>query len=216
LCLSDLPYSGRATSAAPRIFKPLCHAPSKQVYIDGAIYHNNPIKVIETERKLIWPNLCSDHPDILLSIGTAYNPRSRRSSTGSLQTPRSGVIAHGKSLLKIAIDHIASSLDSEKTWEDYIMMLPIASNNRSRYIRVNPALTDDPPRLDDVSSLRHLKDVVRSQMIDDPQITRVARRLVATSFYFEKTEPVKFDIDGQQCQGTFSTFQTSSENNATN
>lgn len=35
--------AARATSAAPRIFKPMSHEASKQAYVDGAIYHNNPI-----------------------------------------------------------------------------------------------------------------------------------------------------------------------------
>jgi hypothetical protein len=184
------------------MFKPICHKASKQVYADGAIYHNNPVKVIEMERKLIWPNLCNEYPDILLSIGTAYSPQSRRKSTESVSTPRTGVFAHGKSLVKIAIDHIASSLDSEKTWHDYVSMLPVSSGHRSRYIRVNPALPEDPPRLDEVSSLKHLQDIVRDQMSGNLLINRIARQLVATSFYFEKSEPIKFEPDGSpQCQG---------------
>jgi predicted acylesterase/phospholipase RssA len=195
--------AGRATSAAPRIFKPIVHKPSKQVYTDGAIYYNNPIKVADTERKLIWPNMCNEYPDVLVSIGTAYNPRSHRQPMDNKSpTSPSGVFAHGKSLLKIAIDHIASSLDSEKTWEDFTIMLPMSSTPRSRYIRINPQLPEDPPRLDEVGSLRYLQEVVRNQMLDSPHIKGVADRLLVTSFYFEKTEPIKFDVDGSpHCQG---------------
>ena len=88
LCEEKLPYkfqrperpdvelkiweAARATSAAPRIFKPFHHVPSKQVYVDGAIYQNNPIEIADKERKLLWPSLAKEYPDVIVSIGTSY------------------------------------------------------------------------------------------------------------------------------------------------
>lgn len=64
--------AARATSAAPRIFKPFHHVPSKQVYVDGAMYQNNPINIADKEQKLLWPSLAKDNPDLVVSIGTSW------------------------------------------------------------------------------------------------------------------------------------------------
>ncbi|UPX14192.1 uncharacterized protein EKO05_0004682 [Ascochyta rabiei] len=45
--------AARATSAAPRYFRPFVHEASKQVYMDGALYHKNPVRIADTEWKLI-------------------------------------------------------------------------------------------------------------------------------------------------------------------
>lgn len=62
-----------ATSAAPSYFKPFVHGPTKRTYLDGALYHNNPVWLANRERKLLWPDVADKHPDILLSIGTGQN-----------------------------------------------------------------------------------------------------------------------------------------------
>lgn len=62
-----------ATSAAPSYFKPFVHGPTKRTYLDGALYHNNPVRLVHRERKLLWPDVADKHPDILLSIGTGQN-----------------------------------------------------------------------------------------------------------------------------------------------
>lgn len=186
----------RATSAAPRMFKPICHKPSKQVYVDGAVYFNNPIQLADQERKLIWPNSCSEYPDIVLSIGTSYNPHSRQPVVEKPATPTLGVVSHGKSLLKIAIDHIASTRDSERVFRNYMSILPSTGDNRSRYVRLNPKLLEDPPDLDEFDRLSYIQTVVRGQMAESPEIKKVARQLVATSFFFEKSEAAKIQLDG--------------------
>lgn len=62
-----------ATSAAPFYFKPYIHPKTGQSYIDGALYHNNPVQVANRERKLLWPDVANKHPDLLLSVGTGQN-----------------------------------------------------------------------------------------------------------------------------------------------
>jgi predicted acylesterase/phospholipase RssA len=59
-----------ATSAAPPFFKPFTHERTSRSYLDGAIYHNNPIRALNRERKYVWPDVAEHHPDLLLSIGT--------------------------------------------------------------------------------------------------------------------------------------------------
>ena len=177
------------------MFKPLRHEPSKQVYTDGAIYHNNPIQVADKERKLIWPDLENEYPDLIVSIGTTYNSAARLSLEKS-SSPRVGVLAHGKALIKIAVDHIASALDSEKAWHAYMNVLQPPSNHRAKYIRFNPQLSEDPPRLDEVESMSYLQEVVREKLSSDGRIQKVALRLIASSFYFEKSQSVELAPDG--------------------
>lgn len=62
-----------ATSAAPSFFKPFEHAHTYRTYLDGALYHNNPVRLMNHERKLLWPDVASQDPDLFLSIGTSQN-----------------------------------------------------------------------------------------------------------------------------------------------
>jgi predicted acylesterase/phospholipase RssA len=62
-----------ATSAAPSYFKPFKSAKTDRVYLDGALYYNNPVEVSDRERKLIWSDVADRHPDVVISIGTGQN-----------------------------------------------------------------------------------------------------------------------------------------------
>ena len=62
-----------ATSAAPSFFKPFEHAHTYRTYLDGALYHNNPVRLMNHERKLLWPDVAGQDPDLFLSIGTSQN-----------------------------------------------------------------------------------------------------------------------------------------------
>ena len=181
----------------------MCHDASKQVYTDGGIYHNNPIKIADQERKLLWPHLADDPPDIILSIGTSYNSLSvRRKAPQQPYALRLGIINHGKQLLKIAMDHVASTLDSERVWNEYIDVLNLSSRNVHRYVRLNPDLLEDPPALDQVDKMKYIQDIVRRKMRGDERIGQVALQLIATSFYFEKTGQIDALSDGGfECRG---------------
>jgi hypothetical protein len=187
----------------------MCHDASKQVYTDGGLYHNNPIKVADQERKLIWPYLADEPPDIILSIGTSYNSLSARPKP--LQPPsgpRRGIINHGKQLLKILMDCIASTLDSERVWNDYVDGLNLSSRDAHRYVRLNPDLFEDPPTLDQVDKIEYIRNIVRRKMRVDERIGQVALQLVATSFYFETTGQIEALPDGGfECQGKIDAIQ---------
>ena len=177
------------------MFKPLCHGPSKQVYTDGAIYHNNPIQIADKERKLIWPDLENEYPDLIVSVGTTYNSAARL-STEKAALSRLGVFSHGKALYRIAVDHIASALDSEKAWHAYLNVLQPPSNHRAKYIRLNPQLKEDPPRLDEVERMSYIQDVIREMSNLDSTVQKLVLRLIASSFYFEKSQSVELASDG--------------------
>lgn len=186
----------------------MSHEPSKQVYADGGIYHNNPIMIADQEWKLLWPQLVDNHPDIVLSIGTSFNPdaktreKMQRTSTLSL-----GALNHAKALLRIAMDHIASTLDSERTWNNYLEILNAPSPYRSRYVRLNPKLDVDPPPLDSVDQMGKIRAITRSIMMKDQKIRDVALQLIATSFYFEKMQqPQSLESGGFEVKGGFWSF----------
>lgn len=207
LCYTNPKNSARATSAAPRIFKSFAHEPSKQVYTDGGIYHNNPVQIADRERKLIWPEppgMEDPHPDIILSIGTGYCPTVRRSRATAAKgvLRRQGAVLNFRELYKVAVDHIESSLDSEKAWIDYMNILMPPESHRHRYRRLNPCLEHDPPALDAVPAMKSFQCDVRELMMNDSQIPEVARQLVASSFYYENIGRMKILSNGYtQYQG---------------
>jgi hypothetical protein len=66
-------HAGAATAAAPPFFKPFVHPITEETYFDGAFHNNNPAKVSNRERQLLWPDVQDNHPDVLLSIGTSQH-----------------------------------------------------------------------------------------------------------------------------------------------
>ena len=156
--------------------------------MDGAIYHSNPINIADKERKLLWPNLRDDHPDIMVSIGTAY--KLDDGSTNETSPPSKvglGVVSHGKSLFNLGLGLINSTLDSEKTWNSYLGVLQPPSKHCDRYVRLNPLLDEAPPHIDEVDKLRYIQVMAREKFLEDSRIQRVANQLIASSFYFERS-----------------------------
>lgn len=191
ISVTDLRGSARATSAAPFYFKPLHHEPSKQVFSDGGLYHNNPIKIADQERRFIWPDQQDAEPDIVVSIGTAFCPKSEKDvdkSTMRWRPESKGILAHLIFVANLGKDHIYSSLRSEKTWTEFIGNK--SSQSKERYVRINPALDKPPPKLDDVSQLEYLRSTTEifARFTNYSQVQEVIRRLVATCFYFELEE----------------------------
>ena len=138
-----------------------------------------------------------------MSIGTTYklvegfNSEDRPRLKTSL-----GIVSHGKSLIKIAIDYIASAFDLEKAWESYLGILKPPSSCRDRHVRLNPQLDKEPPHLDDPESMRYIKAVARRHFSKDGQIQHVANKLIASSFYFERSSHKSLMSDGAiQYQG---------------
>ncbi|KAI9659446.1 MAG: hypothetical protein M1821_001704 [Bathelium mastoideum] len=175
--------AARATSAAPGFFKPFYHERSKATYMDGGICHNNPIVIAEKERKLVGGKFGDLLPDLVLSIGTGTTPRPRQDDDPNVSAPSLGVMNHLKHKIKIAKDHIRSALDCEQTWDNFLERVP--REQHARYVRINPRLSMQTPKLDDLGSLRVLQIAVQAQMPNDPSILYVANKLISSCFYFE-------------------------------
>jgi len=156
------------------------------------VHHNNPVKIADSERKLIWPDL--KEPDVIISVGTGHNltKLEKRKAAPFKPTATRGIIAQGVFLAKMAKDHIAVSLDSEQTWKDFLASSK-KSDDRFRYVRLNTSFPTDPPLLDDLSMLSELRKMARKQFAGQYQTNMLALKLVATSFYFQpdETDPLK-------------------------
>lgn len=181
--------AARATSAASRIFKPYDHVPSGNTYQDCALYHNNPIEVAMRERRLIWPENSDYQPDIVISIGTSSNPKSvpKRISLPSSNALWGGV-SQVKLLTKTAIDPVLSTRNCESTWAKFIEDNAYSARTQKRYIRLNVPLEHDPPKLDDVGAIPGIKNTTSHHCsMQRKEYKAVADRLLATSFYFERS-----------------------------
>jgi hypothetical protein len=192
-------------------FKPFIHSRTKEAYIDGALFHNNPIRVAVNESKLLWPDTEGCHPDILLSIGTGQHDADTDGLSESMQyddkhKPRRHWLSRDKaakdgkrsgaglkpfsewqSLATMFKRRAESVINAELAWRDFHQEIPHAAADR--YIRINPKTKQRTPRMDDKSLVRILQDEIRFGLgMRDMKmrIANIARRLVASSFYFDK------------------------------
>jgi hypothetical protein len=118
--------------------------------------------------------------------------------------------------LNVMVNRMDNILNSEQMWQTFkkdVLSSSKAVNEYLRYIRVNPKLGYAPPRLDDKGKLVALQmrvvDVLRQNKGYKRKISRIAHRLIASTFYFEKTEAPR-EVDGHHsCQGTSNFIRTS-------
>ncbi|KIV80057.1 hypothetical protein PV11_07587 [Exophiala sideris] len=182
--------AARATSAAPKIFKPYGHVESGHTFIDGGVYFNNPIEIALQEQALIWPQPRPRLPDIVLSLGTGYVPGklSRPKQSVSPAPASKGPISYYKHLLKIAVDHVKSSQKSEDVYHRVRQHYNNSSQAANCFFRFNMPFEDGIPKPDDVRSMPFLMKSADDELVSHfDDIRRIANRLIASSFYFEPT-----------------------------
>ena len=217
LNLSTRPYTqclprARATSAAPSFFRSFKSERNNRGYLDGALYHNNPVRVADLERRLIWPDTNNSPPDILLSIGTGCDntirneaqqnfnlhkkrtftmpPESRDTEEGSRRRVlRREKVPQPRKFINILVNRVGNILDTELTWLTFMSeAIRGDQDDKSRYHRINPNIGEEPPKLDETKKLPHLRHRMTHVMKNAAfhnQIGEIARRLVASSFYVE-------------------------------
>ena len=197
------PFSrARATSAAPTYYRCFPHEPSKQVYLDGGVLNNNPIAIADCERKLLWPDMAKRYPDLLLSIGSGCCKSLKLPKGPPRAIQRLGISSNIKALYRIAVDHIESSLNSEAAWHNYMEVLAPADDELFRFQRINVELDEEPPKLDDVERMEELENATRQQWSRTRRLAKVARHLIATCFFFEKTRLAPSHGQLYECTGT--------------
>ena len=194
-----------ATSAAPTYFKPFVNSMTRRTYLDGALQNNNPARLANRERRLIWPENADADPDILLSLGTGQNRisilpklsvktadwRTLQSSlqTAPVETPK-GVtrLLRSWSVLYNRVDDI---LNAEVAWAAFrndVVTADRSQRNSRRYIRFNPDLDKRAPSVDAKNELKSLQWTVKKRLGLPHCVTavqHVAFRLVASSFFLD-------------------------------
>ena len=82
------------------------------------------------------------------------------------------------------------------------------SSNRRRYVRINPNLGHDPPPLDEKKHIYKLQDDTIASLSftsEKIQIQRIAHRLVASSFYYDRTSATRDEpFNRYSCSGKLS------------
>jgi hypothetical protein len=192
-------FSTQAMSAAPILFEPLFYEGSQEIYLGSIVYHNNPIKITNTEHKLIWPDQKHKHLDIVLSIRTG-NPGNREIRDMTPSRPlKPGQLSFLKTIWTVGYDHISNSLSSERIWEDWYDTKNPPSNHQGRYHRLSPTL-DPKFTVDSVRDLEECRKQAHDEMNKDKMsktIHGIANRLIASSFFFHQTKE-QMDL----CTGT--------------
>jgi hypothetical protein len=188
----------RATSAAPLYFSSFTKtvdAITSPVYWDGGLFHNNPAWIACQEFSKIWPDISSTHPDLLLSVGSGHIsskklvPREEvKSFMGKVRACFSNPLGDLKSIqsLKILRSTFLQNLNSDSLWSENF------PEKSFQYFRLNPPCDINLPELDDIEMLKNgrLAEIADAYLPEASMyIGRIARRLIATSFYFEPEQP---------------------------
>jgi hypothetical protein len=157
---------------------------------------------------LLWPDTKGHHPDILLSVGTAFNePRPEDKKHSNTHKSYSEPVAW----YRIFKRHVKNFLDAELTWKTFQNDVvgtssPIAAE---RYVRLNPKLSSSVPKMDDIGQSVPLRNQIRNLLTSLETrnlVEKVAHRLIASSFYFDKIGPVKEQAESLVVKGLCSSF----------
>ena len=223
-------YQGEGYIGCSTLFQTLQDLRTKESFIDGAVFHNNPVRIANYESKLLWPDVEELHPDVLLSLGTgqhnagvdgildATRPDRRRLQIRKVFDQVKPSIREKQAMIKLKAfteieswvtifkRRVESPLDAELTWLEFRKDVvgtssPIAAE---RYIRINPKTKHRIPKVDDKSQVHILRDEIRTGFATHEmrtQVQKTAHRLVASSFYFEQNGPAREAGDHITIQG---------------
>ena len=93
-----------------------------------------------------------------------------------------------------------ANLDGEREWKKFYNSVPMEA--RSRYHRLNVFFDGPEPNIDDLSSLKDLKQLAHNSITSSIQATLVKDSIYASIFYFELDDVPHFVNGNFQCQGT--------------
>jgi hypothetical protein len=170
-----------------RLFKPFHHEPSKQFFANDA-FSDSTVAVAALEWKAIWHDLEQDYPDILLSVGTGYNPSPQSPTINERRRTSSWIGTTAPERLGSNSCNEAALTDRQSAWDAYMTQLPDSA--LGRFIRLNPEFSEDLPVIDDVGRMESLQRMVREHVGISVEIRKLAPRLLASLFYFELSEPI--------------------------
>jgi hypothetical protein len=101
-----------------------------------------------------------------------------------------------------------SVLDSEIAWKEFyaeVLGPAFPEDNCGRYIRINPDLGYGPPALDEKERMLEVQAAANTALKthdNQVKVQETAHRLVASTFYFQKSLPKQNESDDTwYCQG---------------
>lgn len=138
-------------------------------------------------RRHIWPENDHKHPDIVLSIGTGIQATEIKSKDKANTILHRFVPRGLMRMIAVGIQSVSSTLDCQREWNSFRSSIDHEPELLERCHRLNVALADEPPRLDDVSKIAALKSEAANffaAKTTREEVQRIARQLVASLFYF--------------------------------
>ncbi|KAH6635987.1 hypothetical protein F5144DRAFT_644463, partial [Chaetomium tenue] len=179
--------AARATSAAFPYFKPFLKDELKREFVDGGFYHNCPVKIAMSEKRLIWGDVRREDPDILLSLGTGKGHPTQDNSVfrpSLARIGRRGIIGKTWELTAGLLENIFAG---QYTWNEFLREAtephrkPEVPEFTSRYIRLNVDIPGAVPKLYMSDKIDDLEGWVRVAGV--PKAKEIAHRLIASCFY---------------------------------
>ncbi|KAJ6033832.1 hypothetical protein N7444_011603 [Penicillium canescens] len=176
----------RCSVAAPFFFRTKS-LPGFGLFQDGGVRANNPLAIAFKESTIVWPSTGS--PDLLLSVGTGFSD-----STAELDSHRS--ILRDRAVSRMVRATLSSpSSDGEQGFHEALNCIP--DQMKADIFRVDQALSNPLPRLDDVGGLSELTEL-QFTVPDE-----LVRAILATAFFFFELDKVPLKRHGVfDCQGS--------------
>ena len=172
--LEHVRLCSKADVPCERYFKPK-ELKSIGTFQDGGLWLNNPLPAGVWELKGMYPE--KGDPDYALSVGTGTVQKSQPIfKSGSYSPVRD-------SFLSRLYRTFMLSMDGEKTWDEFVNTLPIAS--RERYHRLNLTLESQHISVDDVSIMESLKRRALHFATSGGHLKIIRDAMLAAIFYFE-------------------------------
>ncbi|ERF68658.1 hypothetical protein EPUS_05719 [Endocarpon pusillum Z07020] len=178
--------AGRATSAAPLLYRP-ANITALGAFQDGGLKYNNPVNLALWESRRIWPESAS--PDIVLSFGTGTESWSRSSHAPHFRH----ILNDG--FIPRTWRSFMSSLDGESTWKN--LKNHLSEGAKTHFFRLNPVLPHDAS-IDDVSGMDALRRIVKKS----DRCIEIARALLISNFYLELRAMPSYEAGQYRCHGT--------------
>ena len=142
----------------------------------------------------------------MLSIGTgSVEPTDSATVKRFRMRKQPRILSNWRHLFKILMNNMELALDCDKIWDGYYQLAASSIPRPStRLFRINPTITGTLPALGDVHRMFELQKSVREHLATEPESAEVARRLVASSFYFDLGSVEEGVRDRCKVKGTMS------------
>ncbi|KAK3995012.1 acyl transferase/acyl hydrolase/lysophospholipase [Cladorrhinum sp. PSN332] len=198
--------AARATSAAFPYFKPFFKREVQREFVDGGLYHNCPVKIAVSEKRLLWSDVRMDDPDILLSLGTGKrNPAEDKYvlRPNIARIGRRGIIGTAWELTAGLLENV---FEGQSTWSEFYREAteqyrkPEIREYTSRYIRLNVDIPGVVPKLYMFDKVDEMESLVHERGITNAE--EIAHRLVASCFYLLISTVTEHPARDEHAQGS--------------